>query len=65
MMLNIAMVGFFGAVTGLVSEDALTAAVLDSVPPHTRDANLKAFGAGYEFGKALVAGESVPTPVHA
>jgi 2-oxoglutarate ferredoxin oxidoreductase subunit gamma len=65
MMLNIVMVGFFGAVTGLVSEDALRAAVLDSVPPHTRDANLKAFGAGYEFGKALVAGESVPTPVHA
>jgi 2-oxoglutarate ferredoxin oxidoreductase subunit gamma len=65
MMLNIAMVGFFGAVTGLVSADALKAAVLDAVPPHTREANLKAFEAGVDFGKALVAGESVQTPVHA
>jgi len=65
MMLNIVMVGFFGAVTGLVSAEALKAAVLESVPPHTREANLKAFEAGYDFGKALVAGESVATPVHA
>lgn len=65
MMLNIAMVGFFGAVTGLVTAEALEAAVLDSVPPHTRESNLKAFGAGYEYGKAVLAGESIQTPVPA
>jgi 2-oxoglutarate ferredoxin oxidoreductase subunit gamma len=65
MMLNIVMVGFFGAITGLVASKALGAAVLDSVPSHTREANLKAFGAGYEYGKAVLAGESIQSPVPA
>lgn len=60
MMQNIVMVGFFGAVTGFVSAEALKSAVLDSVPPHTRDANVKAFEAGYEYGKALHVRETVP-----
>jgi 2-oxoglutarate ferredoxin oxidoreductase subunit gamma len=64
MMLNIVMVGFFGAVTGLVTTDALKQAVLDSVPPHTRELNVKAFEAGFEYGKKMLAGE-VQEPVHA
>ncbi len=62
-MLNIVMVGFFGAVTGLVSAEALKAAVLDSVPPHTRDANVKAFEGGYQFGTALLKGECAAATV--
>ncbi len=57
MMLNIVMVGFFGAVTGLVAPEALKAAVLDAVPPHTREANVKAFQAGYQYGLSLMNGE--------
>ena len=64
MMLNIVMVGFFGAVTGFVTTEALKQAVLDSVPPHTREMNVKAFEAGFEYGKKMLAGE-VQETVHA
>lgn len=62
MVLNIVMVGFFAAVTGLVDAGALRKAVGDSVPEHFADLNLKAFDKGFEYGvnkvKALVeAGE--------
>jgi 2-oxoglutarate ferredoxin oxidoreductase subunit gamma len=62
MVLNIVMVGFFAAVTGLVDRDALRKAVADSVPSHFTDLNLKAFDKGFEYGtnkvKAMVeAGE--------
>ncbi len=50
MVLNVVMVGFFAAVTGLLSPDSLRKAVADSVPPATRELNLKAFDKGYEFG---------------
>ncbi len=55
MVLNIVMVGFFTAVTGLVSEKAAREAVADSVPPNTIDLNMKAFDRGYEYGKKLIA----------
>ena len=64
MMLNIVMVGFFGAVTGFITPQALTQAVLDSVPPHTRELNVRAFEAGFEYGKRMLAGE-VQEAVHA
>ncbi|MGE5570553.1 MAG: 2-oxoacid:acceptor oxidoreductase family protein [Rhodospirillales bacterium] len=54
MVLNVVMVGFFAAVTGLVSPDALRRAVADSVPPATRDLNLRAFEKGFEYGLAKV-----------
>jgi 2-oxoglutarate ferredoxin oxidoreductase subunit gamma len=50
LVLNIVMVGFFGAVTGLISPDALRRAVMDSVPPGTEKLNLRAFDSGYEYG---------------
>ena len=53
--MNIVMVGFFTAVTGLVSEEAAKEAVKDSVPPATIDLNMKAFQRGFEHGKKLVA----------
>ncbi len=55
MVLNVVMVGFFTAVTKLLDPEAVRKAVAESVPPATRDLNLKAFDKGYEYG--LVAHE--------
>jgi 2-oxoglutarate ferredoxin oxidoreductase subunit gamma len=66
MVLNIVMVGFFAAITGLLTPDSLRKAVADSVPPATRELNLRAFDKGFEFGltklKELVEEEEVPSP---
>jgi 2-oxoglutarate ferredoxin oxidoreductase subunit gamma len=53
-VLNIVMVGFFGAVSGLVDPDALRKAVADSVPPGLQKLNLQAFDRGYEYGAELI-----------
>jgi 2-oxoglutarate ferredoxin oxidoreductase subunit gamma len=50
MVLNIVMVGFFGAITGLISKESLRKAVEDSVPAAFRELNMKAFDTGYDFG---------------
>jgi len=50
MVLNVVMVGFLAAVTGLLSPEALRKAIADSVPPSTRDLNRCAFDKGYEYG---------------
>lgn len=50
MVLNIVMVGFFAAATGLVAPQALRKAVADSVPPAFQELNLKAFDKGFEYG---------------
>jgi len=49
---NIVMVGFFAAVTGLVSRDAMRAAVKASVPAGTEELNLRAFDRGYAHAEA-------------
>ena len=54
MVLNIVMVGFFGAIAGLLEPDALRNAVADSVPPAFRDLNLRAFDKGFEYGAQLL-----------
>ena len=54
MVLNIVMVGFFGAVTGLVDPQALRRAVETSVPAAFRDLNLKAFQKGFDYGATSV-----------
>lgn len=53
LVLNIVMVGFFAAVTNLVSADAFRKAVADSVPKGTENLNLQAFEKGYTFGLNL------------
>jgi 2-oxoglutarate ferredoxin oxidoreductase subunit gamma len=53
-VLNIAMVGFFAAVTKLVDREAFAKSVEASVPEHMKDLNLKAFHKGYEWGLTLV-----------
>ncbi|HEX6505893.1 MAG TPA: 2-oxoacid:acceptor oxidoreductase family protein [Terriglobales bacterium] len=50
MVLNSVMVGFFTAVTQLLSKDAVSKAVSDSVPSSFRELNLKAFEKGFEYG---------------
>jgi 2-oxoglutarate ferredoxin oxidoreductase subunit gamma len=60
MVLNVVMVGFLGAVAGLLSPGALRKAVADSVPPAFRDLNLRAFDKGFEYGVALLQGQIEP-----
>jgi len=55
MVLNSVMVGFFTAVTKLLSPDAVRKAVADSVPPSFRELNLKAFEKGFEYGGVALA----------
>jgi 2-oxoglutarate ferredoxin oxidoreductase subunit gamma len=50
MVLNIVMVGFFGAVSRVLDPDALRKAVAASVPESYRELNLKAFDRGFEYG---------------
>ena len=53
-VLNIVMVGFFGAVAKLLDPDALRKAVADSVPPAMQKLNLQAFDKGFGFGQELM-----------
>jgi 2-oxoglutarate ferredoxin oxidoreductase subunit gamma len=55
MVLNSVMVGFFTAVTKLLSAEAVRKAVADSVPPAFRELNLKAFEKGFEYGNRELA----------
>ena len=57
MVLNIVMVGFFGAITQVLDPAALRNAVGDSVPPAYRELNLKAFDKGFEYGTKTQNGE--------
>jgi 2-oxoglutarate ferredoxin oxidoreductase subunit gamma len=50
MVLNIVMVGFFAAVSKVLTPEALRSAVLDSVPPAFKELNEKAFNAGFKYG---------------
>jgi 2-oxoglutarate ferredoxin oxidoreductase subunit gamma len=52
-VLNIVMLGFLGAVTGIMPIEALRKAVETSVPGGTEALNLKAFDQGYEYGVKL------------
>jgi 2-oxoglutarate ferredoxin oxidoreductase subunit gamma len=54
MVLNIVMMGFFAAVTDVVSKEAIRKAVEVSVPRGTEELNLRAFEKGYEFGLHVV-----------
>jgi 2-oxoglutarate ferredoxin oxidoreductase subunit gamma len=53
-VLNIVMVGFYGAVTNLVNPDSLRKAVADSVPPAMQKLNLDAFDKGFAYGAELM-----------
>ncbi|HLK50775.1 MAG TPA: 2-oxoacid:acceptor oxidoreductase family protein [Bryobacteraceae bacterium] len=53
-VLNIVMVGFFGAVTRLLEPEALRHAIADSVPAALQRLNLEAFEKGYGQGLTFV-----------
>ena len=50
LVVNIVMMGFFSAVTGLVSREAALKAVRATVPPKTIELNTNAFNKGFEHG---------------
>ena len=54
MVLNIVMVGYFGAVNDLLGREALRQAVADSVPPAFQELNLRAFDKGFEYGSQML-----------
>jgi|YNPMSStandDraft_1061717.scaffolds.fasta_scaffold00611_13 2-oxoglutarate ferredoxin oxidoreductase subunit gamma len=64
MVLNVVMVGFFGAITALLEPDALRKAVMDSVPPAMRDLNVRAFEKGFEYGLTTLHGERTRDAEH-
>jgi 2-oxoglutarate ferredoxin oxidoreductase subunit gamma len=55
MVLNSVLVGFFTAVTKLLSADSVRKAVADSVPSAFRELNLKAFDRGLAYGNSMEA----------
>jgi 2-oxoglutarate ferredoxin oxidoreductase subunit gamma len=55
MVLNMVLVGFFSAVTGLLSQHSARRAVSESVPRGTEALNLAAFEKGYACGASQMA----------
>jgi len=53
-VLNMVILGFLTAVTGVVGAESMRKAIAESVPHGTEDLNLRAFQRGYEFGLAEV-----------
>ncbi len=53
---NTVMLGFWTAISGVVSREAMRQAVAESVPARAVELNLKVFETGYENGLAQVAG---------
>ena len=56
MVQNVVMVGFFAAFCDFLTYDAVQKAVLDSIPPATKDLNLAALKRGFEHGQLVRAG---------
>ena len=52
LVLNMVMVGFVTALTGLATPPAVRKAIADSVPKGTEKLNLAAFEKGLEFGQS-------------
>ena len=57
---NLVMLGFFTAVTQIVSADAMKKALPGLVPGRFLDLNKKAFDKGYDYGKEILEEEKKP-----
>jgi 2-oxoglutarate ferredoxin oxidoreductase subunit gamma len=57
---NLVMLGFFTAVTKLVSPEAMKKALPGLVPDRFLDLNIKAFDKGYEYGEETLKEEKKP-----
>jgi 2-oxoglutarate ferredoxin oxidoreductase subunit gamma len=51
---NVVMLGFFTAVTDVVSKQAMKKAIPSFVPPRFVELNMKAFDRGYDHGKEVL-----------
>jgi 2-oxoglutarate ferredoxin oxidoreductase subunit gamma len=51
---NIVMLGFFTAMTGIISSKAVREALPSSVPERFVDLNVKAFEEGFQYGQGLL-----------
>ncbi|NQT80750.1 MAG: 2-oxoacid:acceptor oxidoreductase family protein [Candidatus Aminicenantes bacterium] len=51
---NLVMLGFFSAITQIVSSDAMKKALPGLVPGRFLELNIKAFDKGYEYGKEIL-----------
>ena len=58
---NLVMLGFFTAITRVVSPEAMKKALPGLVPSRFLDLNIKAFDKGYEYGKKILAEEKKPS----
>jgi 2-oxoglutarate ferredoxin oxidoreductase subunit gamma len=58
---NLVMLGFFTAITRVVSPEAMKKALPGLVPSRFLDLNIKAFDKGYEYGKKILAEEKKTT----
>lgn len=56
MMANIIMIGFFTAITEIISLESVRETVAQSVPKGTEKKNLAAFQKGWEFARAILKG---------
>lgn len=63
MVLNVVMIGFFAAVSGLLRPESLRCAALDCVPASFRELNGKAFDEGFAYGSALPQASAPAEPV--
>jgi 2-oxoglutarate ferredoxin oxidoreductase subunit gamma len=57
---NLVMLGFFTAITRIVSPEAMKKALPGLVPGRFLELNKKAFDKGYEYGKKIMAEEKKP-----
>jgi 2-oxoglutarate ferredoxin oxidoreductase subunit gamma len=55
---NTVMLGFWTALTGTVTREAMRQSVRESVPPKTIEVNMRAFDAGYERGLEIANGNA-------
>lgn len=57
---NVVMLGFLTAITKVVTYEAMTKAIPDSVPEKAVELNLKAFNRGYDFGLEVLKKQKDP-----
>ena len=58
-VVNIVMLGFFTAISGLVNVNAMRDSVKNSIPKGTEEVNLAAFEKGYSYGLKVLGKEPV------
>lgn len=59
---NLVMLGFFSAITGAVTAEAMKKALPGLVPSRFLDLNKRAFDKGYDYGKEVMAEEKKSKP---